>query len=80
MSNELFGQVTPTKAVAVTPDDTGANIYKMLYVGGAGNVKIKDQAGNTTTFVSVPAGQYIFCQTQLVYSTDTTATGIVGIG
>jgi len=80
MSNAGLDQATPTKAMAVTPHDTNANVFKMLYVGGAGNVKIVDQDGNTTTFVGVPAGQYIFCQTQLVYSTDTTATNIVGIG
>lgn len=79
-TNQMLSQHVPSSAVAVTPHDTNANRYSMLYVGTTGNVKIQDRDGNTTTFVGVPAGQYIYCATSLVYSTDTTASNIVGIG
>lgn len=78
MANQPVNQMTPSRAVAVTPSDSASNVYSMLHVGGAGTVKITDREGNATTW-TVPAGGYIYCQTSLVWSTGTTATLIIGL-
>ena len=80
MSNNQFNQSVPVGAVAITPHDTTVQQYSMIYVGGTGNVKITGRDGVAVTFVAVPAGQYIPVMTQLVWSTGTTATSLVGIG
>lgn len=80
MSNGIFQQNSPVSAVEVTKSDTVANVFTMLYVGVTGDVKITDQYGNVSTFVGVPAGQYIPVRTSLVWSAGTTATNIVGLG
>jgi hypothetical protein len=74
----VSGQYIPTDAVAVTPHDTNGNVFSGFYIGGAGNFTVVTEAGNTTTFTSVPAGSQIILRTQLVKSTGTTATSIVG--
>lgn len=51
---------------------------RALYVGGAGNVKIKDALGNTVTLVGLAAGVVHPIRATMVFSTDTTATNIVG--
>lgn len=66
--------------VAITKSD--ATVYspplRALYVGGSGNVKIKDAVGNIVTLVGLAAGVVHPIRATMVYSTDTTATGIVG--
>lgn len=71
-------------SVAVTPSDTTILKFKALYIGGAGNVAIKHNSGDTAvTFTSVPAGTILPIQTGedggLVMSTNTTATNIVAM-
>lgn len=65
---------------AVTKSD--ATVYspplRALYVGGTGNVKIKDAVGNTVTLVALAAGVVHPIRATMVFSTDTTATDIVG--
>ena len=68
-----------TTAAAVTPHDTNANAFVMLYVGSSGSVVIETVDGDSVTFANVPTGQYIFCQTAKVLATGTTATSIVGL-
>ena len=80
MSNGIFNQSAPIGAVAITPHITTVQQYSMIYVGGAGNVKITGRDGVAVVFTAVPAGQYIPVQTQIVWATDTTATNLVGIG
>ena len=80
MATGIFNNYIPTKATAVTPSDSVNNSYSCLYVGTAGNVKVTTQDGNAVTFSNVPAGQYIWIQTRLVWSTGTTASNIIGIG
>lgn len=68
-------------AVAITAhDSTRQPMFIAIYVGGAGNVKVKTKAGTTTTFVGLQAGTIIpIADVELVYSTDTTATSLVGL-
>lgn len=79
MSQANFNSVMPDRAIEVTTSDDSPNIFTALYIGGTGNVKITDRFGNVSTFVGVPAGQYIWIPTQLVWATGTTATNIVGL-
>lgn len=68
-------------AVAITPTDVGDDAggpYRALYVGVAGNVKLKTLGGQSVTFTNVPVGVFPVAWTQL-FSTGTTATGMFGL-
>lgn len=70
----------PSRWVAITPSDsTDLTIAtRCIWVGGAGDVKVIDQAGNTAvTLVGVQAGTQISGRFSRVYSTGTTATYMV---
>lgn len=67
-------------AIAITPADADLSVnVRALYVGGAGNVRVKTWAGTTLTFTGVPAGSILPVRCQQVLSTSTTATSIVGL-
>jgi len=71
--------------VAITPDDTAANLndYDLLWIGGAGNIVItpwpEDPEATVPTklTIAVPAGAFPTPVTK-VWATNTTATGIYG--
>jgi len=68
-------------AAVVTPSDT-ANLPKsarVLWVGGAGNVKVDTVSGDTVTINSVAAGTLLPIQVRRVYSTGTSATLMVAL-
>lgn len=67
----------PTRAAAVTPSDTLETFAAALYVGGAGNVVVVTEGGDTVTFTGVPAGTILPIRVKQVRSTSTTATSIV---
>ena len=67
----------PKNARAVTPSDTTELFGVALYVGGAGNVALLTEGGDTVTFSSVPAGTTIVQRFTKVLSTGTTATNLV---
>ena len=68
-------------AVALTPAD-GADLAvvpaRFLYIGVAGTLKVDTAAGDTVTFSNVAAGQ-LNLSVKRVYSTGTSATGIIAI-
>lgn len=77
-----YGSVTAPAggAFAITPADAGAIYATALYVGGAGNIKVDMENGDSAvTFVGVAAGTVLPIRVSRVYSTDTTATSIVGL-
>jgi len=63
----------------VTPDDDNdLTAGGMLYVGGAGDIKVTGLKSGTVTLVGIPAGTWLnFCRVKRVFSTGTTATNIV---
>lgn len=75
------------RAAAVTPSDTvdiaavtgGSNNGCVLYVGGAGDVKVLTIGGDEVTFSAVTGGTFMPVQVLRVYSTGTTATNIVAL-
>lgn len=70
-----------TNAAAVTPSDTLdlADVTQALYVGGAGNVVVIMQGGQTVTFSGVPAGTTLDIRVSRVKATSTTATLILAL-
>lgn len=68
----------PTYAEAITKSDTASNAFSYIYVGTTGNVAVVTEDGQTVTFNSVPAGQYIWVRTQKVLNA-TTASNMVGL-
>ncbi len=78
MDKLIFDTMFPSAAAVVTPNDS-SDLSKegIVYVGGAGDVKVNTIAGNTVTFYGVPAGSYVPVRVKRVYSTGTTATNMV---
>ena len=56
--------------------ETGGAI---LYVGGAGDIKLTTASGSILTFSGLNAGTFVPVQTVKVFSTGTTATNIIAL-
>ena len=70
----------PGDAAAVTPNDsTNLSQPSVIYVGGAGNVKVTTAQGTAVTFTGVNAGTVIPVQVIRVWSTGTTATSMTAV-
>lgn len=69
----------PDTAAAVTTSDTAANVFTRLYIGGAGDVAVVTENGDTVTFKAVPVGTQLDIRVRQVKATGTTATYIVGM-
>ena len=67
----------PSRAAAIVKSDTLETYGSALYIGGAGDVAVVTEGGDTVTFSSVPAGTTIVLRITQVKSTGTTATNIV---
>jgi hypothetical protein len=74
--------VTPSNTVDIpsvsTQDGTGNNGC-VLYVGGAGNLKVTTVGGDEVTFSSVLAGSFIPVQVVKVWASGTSATNIIAL-
>ena len=60
-------------------DSTALDDIRGLYVGGAGNVALEGEDGESVTFSAVPAGTVLPVSPAKVLSTGTTATLIVAL-
>lgn len=69
------------RAVSITPSDSDDLdvVPRAIYVGGSGDVKVDMLDGSTVTFKSLQAGEVHWIRPRRVYSTDTTATDIIGL-
>lgn len=75
------------RAAAVVPSNTtdipsvtgGTNNGCVLYIGGYGDLTVDTVGGDTVTFVGVNGGTFFPVQVTRVYSTGTSATGIVAL-
>lgn len=67
-------------AVAITPSDSAdlTDPVSALYIGTAGALKVDTIGGDTVTLANVAVG-YLPLAAKKVYSTGTTAAGIVGL-
>lgn len=77
-ASQLSARV-PDTASSVTASDTAPNVFTRLYIGGAGDVAVVTEAGNTVTFTAVPVGTQLDIRVRQVLATGTTATNIVGM-
>lgn len=73
------------KFAALTASDTTKFTWegdvvrtKALFVGGAGDLAVKDHAGNTVTFQNIPAGSVLPISTDMLLAA-TTATNVIGL-
>ncbi|HYF33997.1 MAG TPA: hypothetical protein VD994_01800 [Prosthecobacter sp.] len=75
--------IAPTRNFrAVTPHNTNVisgGAARSLYIGGAGDVTVINEAGSAVTFADVPAGTILPIEAAVVKSTGTTATDIVAL-
>jgi hypothetical protein len=82
-----YNKLQAGRAAAVTPSDTvnipaitgGSNNGCVLYVGGAGNLKVLTVGGDEVTFTAIPVGTFVPVQVLKVFATGTTATNIVAL-
>ena len=78
MASYLVNGRTFGEAVAITKSDTESNAYGSIYVGGAGNVTVVTEAGQTVTFTAPPVGTILPIRTSQV-TAATTATLLIGL-
>lgn len=64
--------------VSITPGTAFPGTVRGIYVGGSGDLNIKDQAGNTVLFKDLAAGMVHPISPDEVLSSGTTATYILG--
>jgi hypothetical protein len=76
------------RAAAVTPSNTvdipfvgGGDIAWpcVLYIGGAGNLRVLTAGGDDVTFNGVLAGSFLPVQVNRVFASGTSATNIVAL-
>lgn len=77
MTTRLFSSYSTGKVIV--PSDATLQVFKSLWVGGAGTVTLIDESGTSVLFSGVPAGAYIWVGGTKVMATGTTATLIVGL-
>ncbi len=67
--------------IAITPSDSVnlATICRALFIGVAGNVKLRTPASTSLEFLNCQAGSILPVQCLLVFATSTTASNIVGL-
>jgi hypothetical protein len=82
MANEQSRGPDSTSSMffAITPHDSNEleRWTRAIHVGGAGVVKCRNELGDLVAF-TCPAGAVLPVRTNLVASTDTTATLLVGL-
>jgi hypothetical protein len=74
--------ITYDGAAAVSPSDTvndPAGPYAAFHTGSGGTIRVLTIAAEDTTLVSIPAGVIYPLAIKRVFSSTTTATGIVGL-
>jgi hypothetical protein len=64
-------------ADVTTPSDTTEQAGAAIYVGGAGNVSLLTEGGDTVTFTAPPVGSIIPMRFTRVRATGTTATLLI---
>lgn len=55
------------------------NVTRAIYIGGTGHMKVLTVSGETVLFSALPVGTILRIRAKQVFSTDTTATLMVGM-
>lgn len=66
-------------AFSITPNDSGSIYASSLYIGTGGDVRVLTESEDDVTFEGVAGGTVLPVRVKRVYSTSTTATGILGL-
>lgn len=67
------------EAVQITTSDTVAQpLFRRIYVGVSGDVKITTIGGNVVVYKAAPVGYLKIACASLIWATGTTATNLVG--
>jgi len=74
-----MAQAIPRNCRVVVPNDSSdlPRPYATVYIGGAGNIKVTSENGDTSLFVGVIAGTFLPVSVKRVWATTTTATNLV---
>lgn len=84
----MYQKLQVGRAAAVTPSDSSdipsitggtSNNGCVLYIGGAGNLRVTTVGGDDVSFSGVLAGSFLPVQVIKVWSTGTSATSIVAL-
>jgi hypothetical protein len=84
-----YQKLQVSRAAAVAPSDT-VNIPSLasattvnngcvLYIGGAGDLRVLTAGGDDVTFTGVLAGTFLPVQVVRVFTTNTTATNLLAL-
>ena len=76
----MLNDQIPSRAFAITPNDTASISFSSLQCGDAGTVTIQPEGGGATVQFTVPAGGYVVCRGTKVLATGTTCTKVIGLG
>lgn len=79
---ERAALVTPSNTVDIPyvgGDGTTPSWPCVLYIGGAGNIRVQTAGGDDVVFTGVLAGTFLPVQVTRVFATNTTATNIVAL-
>lgn len=70
-----------TRAAVISPHDTNelSNVTRAILVGGAGNMAVVTQGGDSVTLTGLLAGHVYRVAVKQVKSTGTTATNLVAL-
>jgi hypothetical protein len=85
-----YQKLQSSRAAVVTPDDNSnipsvssqdgsGNNGCVLYVGGSGNLRVLTAGGDDVLIPNVQGGTFLPLQVKKVFSTNTTATGIIAL-
>jgi len=84
-----YQKLQVSRAAAVTPSDTlnipslasatTVNNGCVLYIGGAGDLRVLTAGGDDVTFTGVLAGTFLPVQVVRVFSTNTTAANLLAL-
>jgi hypothetical protein len=71
----------PEEAAPIIPDDAGGLAFatRAIWVGGAGDLRVRMLGGAVVTLAGVPAGSLLPLRVAQVLATATTATALVGL-
>ena len=66
-------------AFPIIPSDTVPirEPYKKIYIGGAGNIAVKNADNSVTVYTALPVGSYLTASYGWILATGTTATLLV---
>ena len=74
-----YKTITPSDTLKLTNASGNITRCRGVYIGGAGNLAVKDEKNNAVTFVSLAVGVIHPISTDQIMNTNTTATNIVAL-